>query len=81
MICYTAQIELLGIAQQSEKEFKDVVGWRLEEVVELIRGAKGTNVKLQILPGDEGQTAKIKEIKITRDKIKLEEQAAKSESY
>jgi carboxyl-terminal processing protease len=70
---------IVGIAQQNEKEFKDVVGWRLEEVVELIRGAKGTNVKLQILPGDEGQAAKIKEIKITRDKIKLEEQAAKSE--
>ena len=70
---------IVGIAQQSEKEFKDVVGWRLEEVVQLIRGAKGTNVKLQILPGDEGQAAKIKEIKITRDKIKLEEQAAKSE--
>jgi len=70
---------IVGIAQQNEKEFKDVVGWRLEEVVELIRGAKGTNVKLQILPGEEGQAAKIKEIKITRDKIKLEEQAAKSE--
>ncbi len=70
---------IVGIAQQNEKDFKDVVGWRLEEVVELIRGAKGTDVKLQILPGDEGQTAKIKEIKITRDKIKLEEQAAKSE--
>ena len=70
---------IVGIAQQNEKEFKDVVGWRLEEVVALIRGAKGTNVKLQILPGDEGQAAKIKEIKITRDKIKLEEQAAKSE--
>lgn len=70
---------IVGIAQQNEKDFKDVVGWRLEEVVQLIRGAKGTNVKLQILPGDEGQAAKIKEIKITRDKIKLEEQAAKSE--
>jgi len=70
---------IVGIAQQSEKVFKDVVGWRLEEVVQLIRGTKGTNVKLQILPGDEGQAAKIKEIKITRDKIKLEEQAAKSE--
>ncbi len=70
---------IVGISQQSEKEFKDVVGWRLEEVVALIRGAKGTKVNLQILPGDEGQTAKIKEIQITRDKIKLEEQAAKSE--
>ncbi len=70
---------IVGIAQQDERTFKDVVGWRLEEVVQLIRGAKGTDVKLQILPGDEGQAAKIKEIKITRDKIKLEEQAAKSE--
>ena len=70
---------IVGISQQGENEFKDVVGWRLEEVVALIRGAKGTIVKLQILPGDEGQTAKIREIQITRDKIKLEEQAAKSE--
>ncbi len=74
-----ASDRIVGIAQQNENEFKDVVGWRLEEVVELIRGAKGTNVKLQILPGEEGQTAKIREIQITRDKIKLEEQAAKSE--
>ncbi len=70
---------IVGISQDGDKEFKDVVGWRLEEVVALIRGAKGTKVNLQILPGDEGQAAKIKEIQITRDKIKLEEQAAKSE--
>ena len=70
---------IVGISQQGEKEFKDVVGWRLEEVVALIRGAKGTKVNLQILPGAEGQAAKIREIQITRDKIKLEEQAAKSE--
>ncbi len=70
---------IVGIAQQNEKEFNDVVGWRLEEVVEQIRGTKDTKVKLQILPGKEGQTAKIKEIHITRDKIKLEEQAARSE--
>jgi len=70
---------IVGIAQQNEKEFNDVVGWRLEEVVEQIRGTKDTKVKLQILPGKEGQTAKIKEIHITRDKINLEEQAARSE--
>ncbi len=74
-----ASDRIVGIAQENETTFKDVVGWRLEEVVELIRGAKGTIVKLQILPGAEGQAAKIKEIEITRDKIKLEEQAAKSE--
>ena len=74
-----ASDRIVGISQHNEKEFKDVVGWRLEEVVKLIRGTKGTVVKLQILPGKEGQAAKIKEIKIKRDKIKLEEQAAKSE--
>ena len=74
-----ANDRIVGIAQQGEKGFKDVVGWRLEEVVALTRGAKGTKVTLQILPGAEGQTAEIKEIEITRDRIKLEEQAAKSE--
>lgn len=70
---------IVGIAQQGETKFKDIVGWRLEEVVELIRGAKDTVVKLQILPGADGPSAKIKEIQITRDEITLEEQAAKSE--
>ena len=74
-----ASDRIVGIAQQDEKDFKDVVGWRLEEVVELIRGEKDTTVRLQILPGSEGPTAKIKEIEITRDEIALEEQAAKSE--
>ena len=74
-----ASDRIVGIAQQNEDTFKDVVGWKLEDVVNLIRGAKGTIVKLQILPGSEGQAAKIKEIKITRDKVKLEEQAANSE--
>lgn len=74
-----ASDRIVGIAQQNETEFEDVVGWRLEEVVELIRGAKDTVVRLQILPGAEGPSAKVREIQITRDEITLEEQAAKSE--
>jgi len=74
-----ASDRIVGIAQQNEKQFKDVVGWKLEDVVNLIRGAKGTVVKLQLLPGSKGKASKIKEISITRDKVKLEEQAAKSE--
>lgn len=74
-----ASDRIVGIAQQDETEFEDVVGWRLEEVVELIRGAKDTVVRLQILPGAEGPSAKVREIQITRDEITLEEQAAKSE--
>ena len=73
-----ASDRIIGVAQQDEREFKDIVGWRLDDVVDLIRGAKDTVVKLQILPNEEGRTAKIREIQITRDKIKLEEQAAKS---
>ncbi len=71
-----AKDKIIGISQQGEKSFTDVVGWRLEEVVELIRGPKDTVVKLQILPGDKGDGAAVEEIAITRNKIKLEEQAA-----
>ncbi len=71
--------KIIGISQQNEKEFTDVVGWRLEEVVELIRGPKDTVVKLQILPGSKGDGAAVEEITITRNKIKLEEQAASKE--
>ena len=71
-----AKDKIIGISQQTEKEFTDVVGWRLEEVVDLIRGPKDTVVKLQILPGDKGDGAAVEEISITRNKIKLEEQAA-----
>ena len=71
--------KIIGIAQQKEKEFTDVVGWRLEEVVELIRGPKDTVVRLQILPGNKGDSAAIEEIAITRNRIKLEEQAARED--
>ena len=71
--------KIVGIAQQKEKEFTDVIGWRLEEVVELIRGPKDTVVRLQILPGSKGDGAAIEEIAITRNKIKLEEQAAQEQ--
>jgi carboxyl-terminal processing protease len=71
-----AKDKIIGISQQNEKEFTDVLGWRLEEVVELIRGPKDTIVKLQILPGSKGDGAAVEEISITRNKIKLEEQAA-----
>ena len=71
-----AEDKIVGISQQNEQEFTDVIGWRLEEVVELIRGPKDTVVKLQILPGSKGDGAAVEEISITRNKIRLEEQAA-----
>jgi len=70
---------IVGVAQGEDGELVDVIGWRLDDVIQLIRGKKGTIVRLQILKKEEGDNALPKEIKLVRDKIKLEEQAAKSE--
>ena len=56
----------------------DVVGWRIDEVVQLIRGKAGTKVKLEIIPGKTEDFSERKFVTITREEVKLEEQAAKS---
>lgn len=69
--------KIVGVAQ-GEKEMVDVIGWRLDEVVKLIRGAKGSVVRLEVIPhtnAPNDQTSKI--VAITREAVKLEEQAAK----
>ncbi|HEX4910605.1 MAG TPA: carboxy terminal-processing peptidase [Permianibacter sp.] len=57
----------------------DVVGWRLDDVVDLIRGKAGSVVRLEVMPHAAGADAKTKVVSIVREKVKLEEQAAKSE--
>jgi len=69
---------IIAVAQGNDGEFVDVVGWRITDVVQLIRGPKETTVRLQILRAKDGVTAKPEEISLVRDKVKLEEQAAKS---
>ncbi|MFD2166569.1 carboxy terminal-processing peptidase [Thalassotalea euphylliae] len=71
---------IVGVAQ-GEDEFEDVVGWRLDDVVELIKGPKGSNVRLQVLPGESDDASSMKIVSIVRDKIKLEDRAAKSDVY
>lgn len=71
---------IVGVAQ-GDKDFEDVIGWRLDDVVELIKGAKGTTVRLQILSGDSDDAANITIVSIVRDIIKLEDRAAKSAVY
>ena len=69
--------KIIGVAQ-GDKEMVDVIGWRLDEVVKLIRGPKGSVVRLEIIPASNApsdQTSKI--VSITREAVKLEEQAAK----
>jgi len=60
-----------------KKPIQDVVGWRLDYVVDLIRGKKGTTVVLDIIPADAGVDSKPVTIAVVRDEVKLEEQAAK----
>ena len=56
----------------------DVVGWRIDEVVQLIRGRAGTRVQLELIPGKTEDFSERKFVTITREEVKLEEQAAKS---
>lgn len=67
---------IVGVAQGEDGEFEDVIGWRLDEVVELIRGPKGSTVKLQVMPGKAAKTGERKTVTIVRNKVKLEEQSA-----
>jgi carboxyl-terminal processing protease len=68
---------IIAVAQGEEGEFVEVVGWRITDVVKLIRGPKETTVRLQILKAKDGVTAKPEEISLVREKVKLEDQAAK----
>ncbi|MDG4551014.1 MAG: carboxy terminal-processing peptidase [Candidatus Contendobacter sp.] len=70
---------IVAVAQGDNEPWLDVVGWRLDDVVERIRGQRGTVVRLKVLPGKAGATAAEKTIRLVRDTIKLEKQAAKSE--
>lgn len=71
---------IVGVSQDDEV-FVDVIGWRLDDVVELIKGPKGSKVRLQVLGEDAEDDSSIKIVSIVRDTIKLEDRAAKSEVY
>ena len=73
-----AEDKIAGVAQ-GDSEMVDVVGWRIDEVVDLIRGAKGSVVRLQIIPNNGTAADSTKIIAITRDTVKLEEKSAQSE--
>lgn len=68
---------IVGVAQ-GEDEFVDVVGWRLDDVVDLIRGERETLVRLEILPAETGMKGPSEIIDIVRNEVKLEEQAAQA---
>ena len=72
-----AEDKIVGVGQD-EEDIVDVIGWRIDDVVALIRGAKGTSVRLEYSPAN-GDSSNTKIIKILRDKVKLEDKSAQSQ--
>lgn len=66
--------KIIGVAQ-GDDDFVDVVGWRLDNAIELIRGKKGTTVRLKIISKDQDLSAKPKIVTMVREKIILEDQS------
>ena len=67
-----------AVGQGREGKLVDVIGWRVDDVVDLIRGPKHTVVRLEVFHEDTGLDGPVTIIDIVRDEVKLEEQAAKS---
>lgn len=67
---------IVGVSEAKTGELQDVVGWRLDDVVDLIRGPKGSTVRLEIIPSTAKSDAERKQISIVRNEITLEEQSA-----
>lgn len=70
---------IVGVGQGTTGEIVEVVGWRLEDVVDLIRGPKHSVVRLRIIPATAANETETRVISIVRDQVKLEEQAAQSQ--
>lgn len=70
---------IIGIGQGVDGEMKDVIGLRLDDVVDQIRGEKGSTVRLNVIPAEGGGEAAAREIVIVRDMVELSEQFARSD--
>ncbi|MVN21321.1 tail-specific protease [Mucilaginibacter sp. HMF7410] len=74
----TVDDRIIGVAQGKNGEFQDIIGWRLDNAITLIRGPKGTTVRLKILPKGK-TTTNPKIVELVREKIVLEDQLASKE--
>lgn len=72
---------IVAVAQGENGAWQDIIGWLTDDAVKLIRGTKGTTVRVRLLPGDAPVGSPTKELKLVREKVKLEEAVAKSEIY
>lgn len=71
--------KIIGVGQGVDGEMVDVIGWRLDDVVDLIRGKANTVVRLQIIPAGTLPGNSERVLQLNRGQVRLEEQAAKSE--
>lgn len=71
---------ITGVDEHNDGNVIDVVGWKLDDVVQRIRGKKGSSVRLQIIPGGDINSSESRFVTLVRDKVKLEEQAARSDT-
>ncbi|MGS2722161.1 carboxy terminal-processing peptidase [Porticoccus sp. GXU_MW_L64] len=71
--------KIVAIKNPGDQEHTNLVGWRLDDAVNLIRGPKSSIASLQVLPGKAEASGLMKTIDITRDKVKLEDQAAQKQ--
>ena len=72
-----AEDKIISVGQD-DKELVDVIGWRLDDVVDLIRGPKDSTVRLELINGASDSADSTEVIAIVRDKVKLEEKSAQS---
>ena len=72
-----AEDRIIAVGQEDD-ELVDVIGWRIDDVVQLIRGAKDSTVRLEVIGGGSDSSDSTKVIAIVRDKVKLEEKSAQS---
>lgn len=71
--------KIIAVAQGKDGEFQNIVGWRIENAIALIRGTKGTIVRLEILPKGTSVGGKSKIVEMVREKIILKDESAKKE--
>jgi carboxyl-terminal processing protease len=75
----SADDRIVGVAQGADGEFQNIVGWRIDNAIALIRGKKGTTVKLQVLAGGAAAGSKPKVVEMVREKIVIKDELAKKE--
>ncbi|MEB1528373.1 carboxy terminal-processing peptidase [Xanthomonas sp. WHRI 7945] len=71
---------IVGVGQGKSGQVEDVIGWRIDDVVAKIRGDKDTQVRLEYIPAETGVDGKHRQLLLTRQKVRLAEQAAKGET-